>query len=107
MEVQKNGLAEATGKATPKPEGCNCLTDIRDRLKEHLGDPEVSLVLGFVNKDNQLVAVNPLEVEYRKRGRDGEFSKKKYTVNITPKYCQFCARPLFPEKEEDKEVQSA
>lgn len=74
---------------------CDCIKQVEDKLKKHLGDSEAKMAVGFVFKDDGGVLTVPsITASYRKKKQDGTFNKKEETISIIPSFCPFCGEAI-------------
>ena len=80
---------------------CNCLHEVEKMLREHLGDPEATVDVGFSLFGNNLdVKPSGLAVTYREKKKDGTFSTKKKKKGLMPAFCPWCGKK-YDHKEAD------
>lgn len=79
---------------------CNCREEIEKVAREEFGDPLAKLRGVIAFQESSLQFKPSIEIIYRKKKKDGSFSKTVTSMELVYEYCPFCGKKF----NEDKEV---
>lgn len=74
---------------------CNCFEQAKMKVREVTGDPHAK-IRGVIAPVNGILCLLPsIEILYRKKKKDGTFTAKEFSMEMTYSYCPFCGKKLI------------
>ena len=80
---------------------CDCFEQAKVKVREATGDPLAKIrgVLAPVN--GKWCLLPSIEILYRKKKKDGSFTAKEFSMEMTYSYCPFCGKKLIEDEEKE------
>lgn len=78
---------------------CKCYEIFQEKLRDHTGDPEAKIELGFALIGNKFVGLPVIPAIFRSKKSNGELKLKPEKQTVFGNYCPFCGKEVKTQKE--------
>lgn len=81
---------------------CDCFEQAKVKVREATGDPLAKIRGVFTSVNGKICLLPSIEVLYRKKKKNGSYSKRDSSIELTYGYCPFCGKKLL---EDDAKIE--
>lgn len=74
---------------------CDCFEQAKVKVRETTGDPNAKIRGVLVPVNGWWSLLPSIEILYRKKKKDGSFTAKEFSMEMTYSYCPFCGKKLI------------
>ena len=71
---------------------CKCIQEINEKLAKQTGDKDACIYTTFGIKDNIMITVITIPVEYQEFKKDGSPKRYKTKGTVVASHCPFCGK---------------
>lgn len=77
---------------------CDCFEQAKIKVREATGDPLAKIRGVFTSVNGKICLLPSIEVLYRKKKKDGSYTKRDSSIELTYSYCPFCGKKLIDDE---------
>lgn len=80
---------------------CDCREKVEKMIRDKVGDPLAKIRGVIVFKEGSVQFMPTVAILYRKKKKDGTYSKNESEMELSYGYCPFCGKKLYDDEKEN------